>query len=167
MSQSSRAGYAGDCQVSPPYQIRQLSIEDGMAIAMWRRPGPWAVHDALEPPREDEGYWAVEDTYGQLVGFCCFGEAARVPGLQETPHMLDVALGLRPDLIGYGLSAEVARVVVARAHQVAAGRRLRTVVAASNTPARRAAERAGFTVTGAYDVPGGAAVSSYLVFNQP
>ena len=158
---------AGPADLAKPYRVRMLSIEDGMEIAMWRLPGPWAVHDALEAPREDEGYWAVEDANGTLVGYCCFGEAARIPGMQPAPGLLDVALGLRPDLVGRGLSSDLARVVVARAREVAAGRRLRTVVATSNTPGRRAAERAGFTVSGAYEVPGGAPVSSYLVFTHP
>jgi [ribosomal protein S18]-alanine N-acetyltransferase len=170
--QSSRDRPTGLGEVTPPYRVRQLSIEDGMEIAMWRLPGPWAVHDALEAPRDDEGYWAVEDSTGRLVGYCCFGQAARPPGLQAAPGMLDVALGLRPDLIGRGLSAEFARAVVAHAHEVAArddlaaGRRLRTVVATNNVPGRRAAEGTGFTVTGAYEVPGGAAVSSYLVLTH-
>lgn len=169
MSQMSRASQKrspGLGDVSPPYRVRQLSIEDGMEIAMWRLPGPWAVHDALEAPRDDEGYWAVEDARGELVGYACFGQAARPPGLPAAPGMLDVVLGLRPDLIGRGLSPEFARAVVARAREVAADRGLRTVVAIDNIPGRRAAEAAGFKVTGAYEVPGGAAVSSYLVFTQ-
>ena len=76
-----------------PFTVGELSIEDGMDLAMWRTPGPWAVNDSLEPPLPDEGYWAVRDADGQLVGYCCFGEAARVPGLRNDPTMLDVALG--------------------------------------------------------------------------
>lgn len=163
-SQPTRPGPSAPA--SPPYAVRPLSIEDGMEIAMWRLPGPWAVHDALEAPREDEGYWAVADADGRLVGYACFGSAARPPGLAAAPGRLDVVLGLRPDLIGRGLSPELARVVVARARAVAGGRRLRTVVPVANLPGRRAGEGAGFRVVGAYEVPGGAAVSSYLVFEQ-
>jgi hypothetical protein len=136
MSQPSGDRPASLADVRPPYRVRQLSIEDGMAIASWRLPGAWAVHDALEPPRDDEGYWAVEDGNGRLVGYCCFGEAARVAGLGPDARLLDVVLGLRPDLIGRGLSAGFARTVVAHAHEVARGRRLRTVVARDNVAGR-------------------------------
>jgi [ribosomal protein S18]-alanine N-acetyltransferase len=135
--------------VTPPYRVDALSIEDGMDMAMWRYPGPWAVYDSLEAPRPDEGYWAVRDAEGELVGFCCFGEAARV---------------LRPDLVGQGLGPRFVRTVVEHAETVAEGRRLRCVVPTWNEAGRRAAETAGFAVAGAHEIPGGAAVASYLVF---
>ncbi len=150
--------------MTPPYRVDALSIEDGMDMAMWRYPGPWAVYDSLEAPRPDEGYWAVRDAEGELVGFCCFGEAARVPGLPEEPGRLDVALGLRPDLVGRGLGPRFVRTVVEHAETVAAGRRLRCVVPTWNEAGRRAAETAGFAVAGSHEIPGGAAVASYLVF---
>jgi [ribosomal protein S18]-alanine N-acetyltransferase len=149
-----------------PFTVAELSIEDGMTLAMWNTPGPWTVSDSLETPDPDEGYWAVRDADAQLVGYCCFGEAARVPGLRADAGMLDVALGLRPDLVGQGLSNELAHTVVDRARAVAAGRRLRSVVASWNQAGRRAAEKAGFKVTGAHEVPGGATVSSYLIFTM-
>jgi ribosomal-protein-alanine N-acetyltransferase len=149
--------------MTPPYRVDAFTIEDGMEMAMWPYPGPWAVFDSLEPPPPDEGYWAVRDADGQLTGFCCFGEAARVPGLPSDPAKLDVALGLRPDLVGRGLGPAFVRTVVEHAERVAEGRRLRCVVPTWNEAGRRAAETAGFAVTGAHDVPGGAAVASYLV----
>jgi [ribosomal protein S18]-alanine N-acetyltransferase len=149
---------------TPPYQVDALSIEDGLELASWRYPAPWAVHDSLEAPPPDEGYWAVRDAAGRLTGFCCFGEAARVPGLAADPGRLDVALGLRPDLVGRGLGPEFVRAVVGHAERVASGRRLRCVVPAWNEAGRRAAETAGFALAGAHEVPGGAAVASYLVF---
>jgi [ribosomal protein S18]-alanine N-acetyltransferase len=150
--------------MTPPYHVDALSIEDGMEMAMWRYPGPWAVHDSLEAPPPDEGWWAVRDAGGRLTGFCCFGEAARVPGLPGDPAKLDVALGLRPDLVGRGLGPAFVKAVVGHAERVAEGRRLRCVVPTWNQAGRRAAETAGFTVAGAHEVPGGAAVASYLVF---
>ena len=148
--------------MTPPYRVDALSIEDGMDMAMWRYPGPWAVYDSLEAPRPDEGYWAVRDAEGELVGFCCFGEAARVPGLPEAPGRLDVALGLRPDLPILVRTQDDTK--LEHAETVAEGRRLRCVVPTWNEAGRRAAETAGFAVAGAHEIPGGAAVASYLVF---
>lgn len=151
--------------VKPPFEVSELSIEDGMDFAMWQTPGPWTVSDSLEPPAVDEGYWAIRDSTGQLVGYCCFGEAARVPGIEADPVMLDVVYGIRPNLVGHGLSNELARVVTARATEVAAGRRLRTILATWNEVGRRSAEHSGFKVVGAHEVPGGATVNSYLVYS--
>lgn len=156
----------GAATVALPLKVGQLSIEDGMELAMWRTPGPWAVNDSLEAPEPDEGYWAVRAADDELVGYCCFGEAARPPGLRSDPAKLDVALGLRPDLIGHHLSHDLSEAVVSHALTVAADRKLRTAVAAWNDVGRKSAERAGFKVTGAHEVPGGAAVSSYLVYTR-
>jgi len=150
-----------------PFAVEELSIEDGMDLAMWQTPGPWSVNDQLEAPRPDEGYWAIRDREGVLVGYCCFGEAARVPGLASDPTMLDVAIGLRPDLVGHGLSEELARTGVEHASLVAGDRKLRSVVAQENAAGRRAAQKAGFRVSGAHEIAGGALVSSYLIFTKP
>lgn len=159
---------AGDATVNvqPPFVVSELSIEDGMALASWHTPGPWSVNDSLEPPEPDQGYWAVRDAEGQLVGYCCFDESARVPGLPADPSMLDVALGLRPDLVGHGLSNDLAQAVVDRAHQVAAGRQLRSVIDENNHLGRRAAERAGFKVAGSHDLAGGATLRHYLILTR-
>jgi ribosomal-protein-alanine N-acetyltransferase len=148
------------------FRVRQLTIEDGMEIAMWRYPGPWAVYDALEPPRPDEGYWAVEDAGGGLVGFCCFGEPARAPGIEAQSGLLDVAIGLRPDLVGRGSGEAFARAVVDHAHAVAQGRRLRCVVPEWNGPGRRAAEAAGFASSGWHEIGSGSDARRYVVFTQ-
>jgi RimJ/RimL family protein N-acetyltransferase len=152
--------------VTPPLEVRELSIEDGENLAMWQTPGPWTVADSLEPPAADEGYWAIKDASGELVGYCCFGGAARVPGIQADDTMLDVVFGLRPNLVGRGLSNELARVVTTHAGKVAAGRRLRTILAQWNDAGRRAAEHAGFKVIGAHEVPGGARVNAYLIYSM-
>lgn len=147
-----------------PYQVTTLSIEDGLDIAMWRTPGPWAVQDGLEAPRDDEGYWAVRDANDVLVGYCCFGEAARPPGMPGDPVKLDVALGMSPALTGRHLSREFATTVVGRAKQVAEGRTVRCVIASWNTVGRRTAESAGFTLRGVHEVRGRTTVTQYLVY---
>jgi hypothetical protein len=38
----------------PPFHVRQLTIEDGLAVASWSRPGAWRIEDALEAPEPDE-----------------------------------------------------------------------------------------------------------------
>lgn len=141
-------------EVTPQLVVRPLTIEDGMDIAMWRYPGPWAVYDALEAPRPDEGYWAICEESDRLVGFCCLGDCARAVGLEGDPGALDVAIGVRPELTGHGLGAEVGRVAVDYARRVSDGRRLRCAVRDWNSAGLEAARHAGFTETGEHTVEG-------------
>jgi RimJ/RimL family protein N-acetyltransferase len=146
--------------------VAELSIEDGLDIAMWRTPGPWAVQDSLEAPRPDEGYWAVRDARDMLIGFCCLGEAARAPALAADAALLDVALGLAPQLTGQRLSHDFAAAVVAHARRVAGERGLRCTIASWNSVGRRTAEAVGFRATGIHEAPSGSTVAFYLVFQM-
>jgi enoyl-CoA hydratase/carnithine racemase/RimJ/RimL family protein N-acetyltransferase len=128
----------------PPFRVRQLTIEDGMDLASWSRPGAWHIEDALEAPEPDEGYWAVVDRDDLLLGFCCVGAAARVPGAPQDDDVIDVAIGIRPQLAGRRWSGELGRAAVEYAASVALDRRLRTTVPEWNEVGRRAAQQAGF-----------------------
>ena len=147
-----------------PYRVDELSIEDGLDIAMWRTPGPWAVQDSLQAPRSDEGYWAVRDANNVLIGYCCFGEDARPSGMDSSSGLLDVALGLAPELTGRHLSTEFAQTVVQYAKSVSEGRRLRCAVASWNAVGRHTAESVGFQVTGVHELRGSSQVTSYFVY---
>lgn len=150
--------------VTPPLHIDALTVEDGLDIAMWRAPGPWAVEDSLVAPRPDDGFWAVRDTTGFLVGYCCFGERARPVGLPAEPGTLDVALGLDPRLSGTGLTRVFARAVVDHGREVADERRLRCAVASWNGVGRHTAEAVGFREVGRHEVTGGRSVTTYRVY---
>ena len=147
-----------------PYTVTELSIEDGMDIAMWRTPGPWAVQDSLESPKPDEGYWAVRDAENRLIGYCCFGETALALGLDRAPGTLDVALGISPQFAGRHLSREFAQAVVDHAASVAQGRRLRCSVAEWNAVGRHTAESVGFKLIGVHEVRGGRSVTLFYVY---
>jgi RimJ/RimL family protein N-acetyltransferase len=141
-------------ELTPPLHVRPLTIDDGMDIAMWRYPGPWAVYDSLEAPQPDAGYWAVCDAAGRLVGFCCLGDAARPAGLDATPGVLDVAIGMRPELTGQGRGGDLGRAVVAYAARVSDGRRIRCAVHDWNDRGLDAARDAGFEPAGEHEVTG-------------
>ena len=93
-----------------PLQVRQLSIEDGLALAMSPTPGAWHIEDGGQMP--DEGYRAVVDAEGSLLGHCCFGEAARVTGAPSHPTVLDVSIGVRPGYAGRGWGASLGRAAI-------------------------------------------------------
>ncbi len=148
------------------YSVDALTIEDGLDIAMWRTPGPWAVEDSLTDPRPDEGYWAVRDGSGALVGYCVFGSKARPIGLPAKPGTLDVAIGMAPQYTGRHLSGDFARAVVQRGRDVADDRKLRCAVAQWNAVGRHTTEAAGFKLVGMHEVKGGATTANYYVYEM-
>lgn len=138
------------------FQFRELTREDALAIAGWRYKEPYAVYNSDDPERllrlEYEYYAALAED-GDLLGFCCFGEEARVPGLDQEPGVLDVGAGLRPDLTGVGLGGPFLREVClfgARLHEPS---RLRVTVAAFNRRAQLVASALGFERAGVHETP--------------
>lgn len=136
------------------YQFAPPTEADARVVLGWRYEGIYAAYNA-NPARLADGiatlldpanaYLVARTPDGELVGFCCFGAEARVPGGDYTnPPALDVGLGLRPDLTGGGRGAAFVRAVLdegARRHDPP---RFRLTVAAFNERARRVYERVGF-----------------------
>jgi ribosomal-protein-alanine N-acetyltransferase len=144
------------------YALTPLTAEQGEAMAQWRYPGPWAVYDSTGPIDPAEGFWAVVDDDGQVAGYACFGVEARVPGFAERPGVLDVGVGMRPDLTGQGRGREFARAVLDHGHAVTGLSRLRAVVQDWNERSRRLLENLGFAATGHHDV----AEVRYVVYER-
>ena len=82
-------------------KVRPLTNGDAEAIATWRYPGRDSTYDVGVVVTSAQGFWGVEDS-AQLVGYCCFGEEARVPGIGPEVGTLDIGYGMRPDLVGKG-----------------------------------------------------------------
>jgi ribosomal-protein-alanine N-acetyltransferase len=92
-------GDAGDRR----FRVRPISLDDARSIAGWRYPGRLSTYDVGEVVTPERGFWSVVDGDDGLVGYACFGEEARVPGIVEARGHLDVGYGMRPDLVGQGL----------------------------------------------------------------
>ena len=60
-------------------KVRALTSADAAAIAAWRYPGRYSTYDCDRPADLEHDHWAVTDERHQLVGYCAFGAAARVP----------------------------------------------------------------------------------------
>lgn len=149
--------------VSRDFRVVPLTAEMGEAMASWRCPGPWSVYDGSHPLDPAEGYWAVVDGGDEVVGFACYGVEARVPGLDEEPGVLDVGVGLRPDLTGQGLGRDFAAAVLAHGARVSGASRLRAVVQDWNARARRLLASLGFRETGTHRVGD----VTYVVHERP
>ncbi|MGH8892695.1 MAG: GNAT family N-acetyltransferase [Actinomycetes bacterium] len=145
------------------FEVRPLTPEQGEAMARWAYPGPWSVYDVTEPIDPAEGFWAVVDDRGDVAGFACFGVEARVPGLDERGGVLDVGVGMRPDLTGQGLGRDFATAVLDHGRAVPGVVRLRAVVQEWNARGRALLRRLGFEETGEHHV----GEVTYIVFEQP
>ena len=137
----------------PGLTFRPLTEEDARAISEWRYTGEYALYDpgpdsveTLTNPEYD--YFAALGARAELIGYCCFGADARVPGLEEEPGVLDVGGGLRPDLTGIGLGAGFRRASCALGRELYAPTRFRVVVAAFNRRAQRVVAALGFEPEG-------------------
>ena len=113
---------------------------------------PASVASLLNPRFQYHSVY-VED--GDLAGYFCFGEDARVPagrrlGVYEREPALDVGLGMRPDLAGCGLGAEFVLAGLRFAKEAFSPLAFRLTVAAANLRAVRVYERVGFKAVEAF-----------------
>lgn len=120
----------------PAIVARPLSDADREAIAAWHYPDALAIYDpgpdafALREPE----HFALGRSDGELIGHATLGEQARGPGgvYESTPSIVDIGMGLRPDLVGEGLGATALVVVIEEALRRLSPSRVRATVAAPN-----------------------------------
>lgn len=124
-------------------KIRTLTETDAEAIATWRYPDRYQTYDVSEVVASEAGFWAVEHE-ATLVGYCCFGHEARVPGAVEEPGILDIGYGMRPDLMGQGLGREFVGAILEFAVRRFSPSRLRLLVLDWNDRSRKVAVALGF-----------------------
>jgi len=102
------------------YTISPLSEDHAREIICWRYDPPYDLYDLeardlvgfLNP---DYRYHQVLDKDGNLVGYCCFGIDAQVPGgdyRKNEPEVLDIGVGLKPSNTGQGKGHNFVRTVL-------------------------------------------------------
>lgn len=129
-----------------------MTYADAQAIVRWRYPEPYDVYNLderelpllIDPNRRYYAAWSRDD----LIGLCCFGLEARVPGGQYAPGepaALDVGLGLRPDLTGRGHGVWFAGHVLEYGDSLHAPHTFRATIAEFNRRSQRVFSTLGFT----------------------
>lgn len=130
-----------------------ITEEEARTVLSWRYPGmpllnePGDVEfeaDVAALLRPDYHYYAAHGETGRLVGFCCFGEDAQVPGGDYALPALDIGLGLHPDLTGRGLSHSFLELILAFGSATFEPDFFRATIAAVNRRSLRLFEGAGF-----------------------
>jgi ribosomal-protein-alanine N-acetyltransferase len=145
------------------YRVRPLTDRECELIAGWRYPGRYATYEFDHAPSTTLGYHAVVDEHDALIGYCCFGAEARVPGVDATAGLVDVGYGMAPELMGRGRGRAFVDAIAGIADRTYGPTRLRALVLDWNHRSRRTLEHAGFAETG--DVRVGP--SRFVVLERP
>jgi ribosomal-protein-alanine N-acetyltransferase len=129
------------------FRFRSMSQADAEAIADWHYPEPfsfynWAADpndlaELLDPTVRDDGYFAVEDEDGSLIGFFHF----------KTLHgtRLELGLGLHPGRTGQGLGKSFVEAGLHFGRKRCAPREFTLSDASFNRRAISVYERVGFS----------------------
>ena len=131
-------------------EIRALTDEDAAAIVSWRYPGRYATYDFGDRSDVTSDHWAVTEA-GELIGYCCFGAPARVPGAEEEPGTLDAGYGLEPGRMGQGLGPRFVGRILEFAAERYGPDRLRLYILDWNERSRKVATSQGFSVESELD----------------
>lgn len=135
------------------YTLKPMTEECAIEIVEWRYPEPFAVYNPIDGHAGEyiahlmephHNYHAVfqED---RLVGYCCFGEDAQVPGGDYSlPETMDVGLGMHPDLIGQGRGRAFLAAILDFAEKQYGSRQFRSTIATFNERSQRLFASAGF-----------------------
>jgi hypothetical protein len=102
-------------------RVVELTREHAADMVTWRYPPPYDRYSLTDSDPEffldpSNGYVALVDDAGELVGYRCFGPDGRVPGGSYDEGALDTGGGLRPALTGQGLGLGRAAIEVGLAY---------------------------------------------------
>jgi RimJ/RimL family protein N-acetyltransferase len=137
------------------YHFTPITGPEARTIMSWRYPFLDTLFDPDPDELEDDvaallvpayHYFAARNDDGELVGFCCFGEDAQVPGGDYTRPALDLGMGLRPELTGQGRSHLFLQAAMAWGGELFAPEYYRATIAAINGRSLAMCARAGFFI---------------------
>jgi RimJ/RimL family protein N-acetyltransferase len=137
------------------YSITSITPEAAGEITQWRYPPPYDIYDLSQEDlpgflNPAYSYHQVRNQDGELIGYCCFGKDARVPGGDYSlgePEVLDIGVGLRPDLTGQGLGSEFVSKVISYGIEQYQPQRLRVTIAKFNQRSLKTFQHLGFKVS--------------------
>ena len=118
----------------------------------WKYPPPYEIYNYAPEHFEADLAYHLDpgnNIYcmfreGGLVGYCSFGQDARLPGGDYGEEALDIGLMIKPDLTGRGQGSEYVRDVVQFAVARFNPAKLRVTILATNLRAQRVWEKNGF-----------------------
>lgn len=132
--------------------MSKMSEGEATKILLWQyfSPYDWYNLDGCEECLDDlltNLYYAAKTEEGNLIGFFCYNQAARVSGGQkfyQDSDYLDIGLGMHPSYCGKGLGAAFLHEGMKFGVHLYGKNKFRLTVAAFNQRAIRMYEKAGF-----------------------
>ena len=108
-------------------------------------PGAYATYDFADAEELARDHWAVIES-GELVGYCCFGPPARVPGAHERPGTLDLGYGLAPERTAQHAGRRFVRAILEFAEKRFEAEQFRLYILDWNRRSQKVAEALGFAL---------------------
>ena len=133
-------------------EIIKMTPEYASLISTWKYEGIYSFYDGNADSIADymDGtHYVCINVTGDIIGYYCFGQEARIPTIEEYVYnddFLDVGLGLRPDLCGAGLGLSFFNKGIEFACKAYNTNNFRLSVAVFNERAIKVYQRAGFIV---------------------
>jgi L-amino acid N-acyltransferase YncA len=127
-----------------------MTAGEAQLIATWQYDGGWSVYDldSAGPLLDDLSCYHAVLADERLVGFCCTGTAARIPGMTDEPGILDVGMGMDPALVGQGHGAAFGSAVLSHLTAQHPNHTMRVVIQSWNARSVRLAHQLGFAHAG-------------------
>lgn len=155
---------------SSKQQVRPMTIDDAERVARWRYSGDWSIYDleSVQPLLAELSNYHSIMFDDNLIGFCCIGEAARIPGMPELPATLDIGVGMDPAQVGHGYGAVFGRAAMSFLSQSHRDAALRAVVQNWNERSLQFTRHLGFEDAGEHHVvQSGRPVVYRIVIKRP
>lgn len=146
-----------------------MNVGEAADVAGWRYSGEWSVYNLLTPqPVLDNlsDYYAIVSG-DDLIGFCCTGVEARIAGMTGDPAILDVGIGMNPELVGAGNGTRLGEVVLRYLDERHPSVTLRAAVQTWNERSLRLTRSLGFRDTGELTAVQGGRSVSYRIVQRP
>ena len=126
--------------------MRPMTADEAKLIATWHYSGKWSVYDLPSPQPLLDALTSYHSVLvdEKLIGFCCTGSAARVPGMSGVSAILDIGMGMDPTAVGRGYGAVFGQAVLDYLSAQHPDWTLRAVVQDWNERSLRFARRLGF-----------------------
>jgi len=144
--------------VTAIYFISPISEENARKITTWRYDPPYDLYDL--GPENISGFMNPEYYYhhilnenGNLVGYCCYGVDAQVPGgeyLVNMPEILDIGVGMKPNLTGAGRGYDFVSAILAYGNERFHPVRFRATIADFNQRSLKTFQNLGFEIQGSF-----------------
>lgn len=135
------------------YQIEPMTLNYANIVSQWIYPAPYSIYsfkkdDETISELMNSEYFICKDMQNNIIGYFCFGASAQIPTNEKDVYntgILDIGLGLRPNLCGRGLGLSFLQAGMDYGNRFLHADELRLTVASFNKRAIALYKKAGFS----------------------